>query len=126
MEDRISSLQSNLDEINIKLHQLAWKIDDVDKKILEEPSIDTQAEVYDLRGKLLSVENELFSLRVRIGELEGMFSSYQNSVQTLPDTNIISHSLWKRMWAVFGHGLLGNITLVTWIIAIVFLLVEGI
>jgi hypothetical protein len=98
----------------------------VDKKIPEEPLRDAQVEVYDLRGKFLDVENELSSLRIRIGDLEGMISSYQKPVQTLPDTNLFSNSLWKRMLAVFGHGLLGNITLITWIIAITFLLVVGI
>jgi len=122
MEDRLFDLESNLDKLNVKLIQMAWKIDDVDRKISEAPSINIQDEVYDFRGNLLSLENSLFSLRMRIGELEERVTAEQRKLPTLPDTNLISESLWQRMWAVFGHGLLGNIALTAWIIAIILLL----
>jgi len=125
MEDRLFDLESNLDKLNVKLIQMAWKIDDVDRKISEAPSIDIQDEVYDFRGNLLSLEKSLFSLRMRIGELEERVTAEQRKLPTLPDTNLISESLWQRMWAVFGHGLLGNIALTAWIIAIILLLTGG-
>ena len=125
MEDRISALKSDFERFKVQLHQLAWKIEEVDKKIPEEPLMDTQEEVYNLRGKLFQVETELSSLRIRISEFEDMFSSYMKPVQTYPDTNIISPSLWKRMWAVFGHGLIGNVILALWIVAITVILFRG-
>ncbi|MHA2403426.1 MAG: hypothetical protein ACXADH_10585 [Candidatus Kariarchaeaceae archaeon] len=125
MEDRKSNIESELVRLSTKLIQLAWKIDDVDKKISEEPRETTQVEIHDLRGKLLTIENELSSLRIRIGDLEELHSANQEPVRTLPDTNIISPNLWKRMWAVFGHGLLGNIILITWVFAIIILLFAG-
>jgi hypothetical protein len=125
MEDRLSALESEIDRLNVKLHQLAWKMDDMDKKILEEPSEASEVEIYDLRGKLVNFESELSLMSTRIGVINKLISSYQDPVIDLPDTNIISHSLWKRMWAVFGHGLVGNIILTTWIIAIIIILFRG-
>jgi len=95
MEDRLFDLESNLDKLNVKLIQMAWKIDDVDRKISEAPSINIQDEVYDFRGNLLSLENSLFSLRMRIGELEERVTAEQRKLPTLPDTNLISESLWQ-------------------------------
>jgi ssRNA-specific RNase YbeY (16S rRNA maturation enzyme) len=125
MEDGKPAMESELVRLSAKLAQLAWKIDDVDKKIPEEPREATQVEIHDLRGKLLYVENEFSSLSIRIGDLEKIRSTNQEPVRKLPETNIISSSLWKRMWAVFGHGLLGNIILITWVIAIILLLFGG-
>lgn len=125
MEDKISAIELELGEINATLLQLAWKIDDVEKKSPNQTLEIFQVQTNDLRGKLVSVENELSLLRTRIDVLNKVISSYQEPEITLPDTNIISHRLWNRMWAVFGHGLLGNIILTTWIIAIVILIFRG-
>jgi hypothetical protein len=132
MEERVSALEKELDIVNRKLLQLAWKIDDIEKMKPDEPSGDIErisesvdVDVYDLRGKLVVVESELSELRTRIGVINELISSYEAPVGHLPDSNIISNSLWKRMWAVFGHGLLGNVILTLWIVAIVMILFRG-
>jgi hypothetical protein len=62
----------------------------------EEPSEISDVEVYDIRGKLIVVENELSEIRTRIGVMNKLISTYENPDIDLPDTNIVSHSLWKR------------------------------
>ena len=64
-------------------------------------------------------------IRTQIGVINELISSYETPVGQLPNSNIVSHSLWKRMWAVFGHGLMGNVILTIWIIAITLLLFRG-
>jgi chromosome segregation ATPase len=153
MEDRFLALESELDKLNRKLLQLSWKIEDIDKNNLEEPSVTAEepsvtaeepiataeealeiieepsdaveVEIFDLREKLVSVESELSEIRIRIGVLNKLISSYEIPDINLPDTNIISHSLWKRMWAVFGHGLVGNVILTMWIFTIIIMLFRG-
>ena len=118
MEDRVSDLQSELDMLNVKLIRLAWKIDDVDKKIPDESSMEIHDEVVDLKSHMVSFEEKLDYLNNYVNEFDVGFPE-------LPQTNLLSHSLWKRMWAVFGHGLLGNIILSAWIIAIILQLTGG-
>jgi hypothetical protein len=103
MEDRVSALETELAGLNLKLLQIAWKMDDIDKRIPEEPSETSEepseisdVEVYDIRGKLIVVENELSEIRTRIGVMNKLISTYENPDIDLPDTNIVSHSLWKR------------------------------
>jgi predicted nucleic acid-binding Zn-ribbon protein len=136
MEDRVIALEAEIDILNMKLLQLAWKIDDLEKRSLKEPSDakessdtkvlsdsrnpsnDAEVEIYDLRGKLVSVEGELSEIRTRIGVINKLISSNEEPDRNLPSTNIVSHSLWNRI--------LGNIILITWIIAIVIVLFQGI
>jgi predicted nucleic acid-binding Zn-ribbon protein len=80
MEYRKSNIESELVSLSTKIIQLAWKIDDVDEKIFEEPREATQVEIHDLRGKLLKIENELSSLRIRIRYLEELHSVNQEPV----------------------------------------------
>ena len=132
MEERVSALEKELDKVNRKLLQLAWKVDDIEKMKPDEPSEDIKrlsetvdVDVYDLRVKLVIVESELSEIRTRIGVINELISSNETPVGQIPDSNIVSHSLWKRMWAVFGHGLIGNVILALWIVAITVILFRG-
>jgi hypothetical protein len=101
MEDIISNLQSDLHRLNAKLIQLAWKIDDVDKKT-PEPSLDFQDEIINLNSRLANIEERLDSLSNRDNEIDVGFSE-------LPNTKLLSHNIWTRMWAVWGHSVLGYV-----------------
>ncbi len=132
MEERVSALEKELDKVNRKLLQLAWKVDDIEKMKPDEPSEDIErlseavdVDVYDLRAKLVIVESELSEIRTRIGAINELISSNETPVDQIPNSNIVSHSLWKRMWAVFGHGLIGNVILALWIVAITVILFRG-
>ena len=132
MEERVTALENELDVINRKLLQLAWKVDDIEKikpneqsEGIEGHSEPVEVDVYDLRGKMVVLESELSEIRTRIGLINELVSSYDSPVGLLPDTKIISHSPWKRMWAIFGHGLLGNTILALWIVAIITILSRG-
>lgn len=111
MEERISALESEIDILNRKVLQLAWKIDDIEKLKILQPSEDIEEisepvniDVYDLRGKLVILESELSEIRTHIGMINEQISAYEIPVVYLPDSNIVSQSLWKRMWAVLGMG----------------------
>jgi hypothetical protein len=132
MEERISALESDIDILNRKVLQLAWKVDDIEKLNFQQPSEAIEelpdpvnVNVYDLRGKLVILESELSEIRIRIGIINEQISAYEIPVVYLPDSNIVSQSLWKRMWAVFGHGLPGNVILALWIVAIIMILFRG-
>jgi hypothetical protein len=125
-------LEKELDKVNRKLLQLAWKVDDIEKMKPNGPSEDIErlseavdVDVYDLRAKLVIVESELSEIRTRIGVINELISSNETPVDQIPNSNIVSHSLWKRMWAVFGHGLIGNVILALWIVAITVILFRG-
>lgn len=153
MEERVMVLELELGKINRKLLQIAWKIDDLGKENFKEPSeaseepldaaegtLDAieneakavekrpgtvEAELFDLRGKLVIVESELSEIRARIGMINELMSANEISIDTLPDSNIVSHSLWKRMLAVIGHGFVGNVIVTLWIIATIMILFSG-
>lgn len=132
MDDRVIALEKDLEIISQKVLQLAWKVDDIEKMESDDPTEDIErlskiiySDVYNLKGKMASLENDLSEVRARIGWINEFISSYEPPVIQIPDTNIVSHNLWKRMWAVFGHGLLGNVILILWIIAIIIMLFSG-
>lgn len=112
MEEMISSLQSDLHRLNAKLIQLAWKIDDVAKMTPYEPSMDYQDELVNISSRLDNIEERFESYSSQVNELDF-------GLPPLPETKLLSHTLWKRMWAVFGHGVLGNTVLTILIITLV-------
>jgi hypothetical protein len=109
MEDRLWELQSEVHNLSKQLLVVARKIDTVEKAVDLEPLQKTFTVIDDQTGRIVSLENRVDYLSRNLAELEQKFSSQQVMTPTLPDTNLLSHSLWKRMWAVFGHGLLGYI-----------------
>jgi hypothetical protein len=119
MEERISNLESDLHRLSAKLIQLAWKVDDVDKKTPDEPSLDFQDEIINISSRLENIEERLESLSNRVNEPDVGFSG-------LPITKLLSHSLWTRMWAVWGHSVLGNILFVIVLYILFFILGNGI
>jgi len=125
MEDRLLDLQSNLDNLNVKLIQLAWKINDVDKKIQDGPEKDIQSEIADLKSKIINLEKNYESLESKFASLETTNLANSNYINRLPTSNLLSESLWKRMWAVFGHGLPGYIMLIIVVYVATFVLGLG-
>lgn len=119
MEDRISHLESDIHKLNPKLIQLVWKVDDVDQKTLDEPSFDFQDEIINFSSRSENLEERLESLSNRVNEFNVGFSG-------LPTTKLLSHSLWTRMWAVWGHSVLGNISFVLVLYISIFILGNGI
>jgi hypothetical protein len=86
MEERISALESDIDILNRKVLQLAWKVDDIEKLNFQQPSEAIEelpdpvnVNVYDLRGKLVILESELSEIRIRIGIINEQSGNHHDS-----------------------------------------------
>jgi chromosome segregation ATPase len=107
MNDNLSELQSELARLNTKIIQMAWKISDVEKAVNKEVFKDCQSSIVDMKNRLVELDGRINEVYGKISDIENRFEeSDAESLQQIPGTNLISHSLWKRMWAVFGHGVL--------------------
>ena len=125
MEDKITTLELELNRLNAKLIRLAWKIDDVDKKKSVEPPEAIQDDVTYLQEKIINIDHDMSNLKASIENFETEFSSHRIQIPEFPATNIISQTIWKRMLAVFGHGLAGNILTTILISLIITFLYRG-
>ncbi len=107
MKDNLSILQSELDNLNTNIIQMTWKISDVEKVVNEEVSKDYQSNIFEMKNRLVDVEGRINEVHDRISHIENRLEEiYAVSHQQIPETNLLSRSLWKRMWAVFGHGVI--------------------
>lgn len=125
MEDKITTLELELNRLNAKLIRLAWKIDDVDKKKLMEHPEGNEDDVTYLLEKVINIDHDISIVKASIENFQTEFSSYPIQVPEIPATNLISHTLWKRMLAVFGHGLVGNVLTTILITLIITYLYSG-
>lgn len=107
MNDNLSELQSELTRLNSKIIQVAWKISDVEKAVNIEAFVDFQSSVVEMKNKLVELDERINEVFGRMSDIEKRYEEIDAVPRRLiPETNLVSQSLWKRMWAVFGHGII--------------------